>query len=75
MQRDVRSCHDVVSIWSEMSEVATVLFLDVWLWAAFWPRAALAKEHSVAIERRVLWIHVQSDLRLPAGADSQTRSL
>ena len=47
------------------------IFSTNWRWSQFWPRAAMTTEHAAAIERRVLWIEVGSDLRRLAVADGQ----
>ena len=39
------------------------IFSTNWPWDLFWPREAQSPGHSRAIRRRILWVHVQADLR------------
>ena len=50
------------------------VFSTNWSWDLFWPRAALGAQHAAAIKRRLLWIDVGCDLRLPVQAVGQMRS-
>jgi hypothetical protein len=44
------------------------IFSTNWPWELFWPREAMMPVHARAIQRRHLWVDVQSDLRAaPAG--------
>ena len=44
------------------------IFSTNWPWELFWPREASMPVHSVAINRRHVWVDVRSDLRAPAGS-------
>ena len=46
------------------------IFSANWSWAYFWPQDAMHGENYGAICRRVLWVYVSSDLRLPASVAS-----
>ena len=50
------------------------IFPRIGLGTFFWPGAAMAREHKGGIERRILWIDVRSDVRLPVQAAVWTHS-
>ena len=43
------------------------IFSTNWSWDLFWPRDATLPANAVAIQRRILWVDIQSDLRATAG--------
>ena len=51
------------------------IFSTNWSWDLFWPRDAWLPANAVAIQRRVLWVDIQSDLRAPAGGLSNQPGL
>ena len=51
------------------------IFCTNWAWERFWPGAAGLAEHSIAIERRVVWITVAADLRNPRSQGSAAPTL
>ena len=49
------------------------IFSTNWPWDLFWPAEARSKTHAPAIKRRVLWIHVESDLRRAANTSDDKK--
>ena len=41
------------------------IFSTNWEWDDFWPAAASLRKHAGAIDRRVFWVAITSDIRHP----------
>ena len=49
------------------------IFSTNWTWDRFWPKEVGTVEHNMAINRRVLWVRVNQDVRLLANSHGPLR--
>ena len=49
------------------------IFSTNWTWDRFWPKEVGTVEHNTAINRRVLWVRVNEDIRLLANSHGPAR--
>ena len=49
------------------------IFSANWTWDRFWPKEVGTVEHNTAINRRVLWVRVNEDIRLLANSHGPVR--